>query len=96
MKKWQLVVLVAAVGAVSAAFGSSATLWYLSRDFQQNFFAKVQFNAASNILLLKSLRANHIPDAQLLLEGYLDSSVLTLYDYAREGGRRSDEAFASL
>lgn len=63
---------------------------------QQNVLARAQFDASYTVSVLEQLRAGKPKQAQDLLEGHLDGTVLGLHEFAREDAKRSAGALSTL
>ena len=63
---------------------------------QQNVLARMQMDAAYTVTVLEELRAGKLDEAQELLEGRVDGTVVGLHTFAREDTKLSREAISTL
>jgi len=89
-------VIACVAGLIGLGVGAASLLWYLSGPMQQNVLARMQLDAAKSILILEELRAGRLNEAQQLLEGNVDATVVGLDMVARENQKLSPEAMSTL
>ena len=89
-------IIASVAGLIGFGAGAGSLLWYLSGPMQQNVLARMQMDAAYTVTVLEELRAGKLDEAQELLEGRVDGTVVGLHTFAREDTKLSREAISTL